>query len=224
MEKYFDTLKRCPLFAQIEAESLGKLLACLGAAVRSFSKGEFIFSAGDAISSVGVVLSGGVHVLQEDYWGHRTILAFVAPAQLFGEAFSCAEAESLPVSVQAAEDSEILLVDYSRITTTCPSACGFHSRLIQNMMRILAQKNILLTQKIEIVTHRTIRERLLAYLSAQAVAVGTSHFTIPFDRQELADYLAVDRSAMSAELTKMRAEGLIWTSRSAFELRGGDIR
>jgi len=218
METYFAVIKRCMLFSGMDDAELGAMLGCLSAARRSYGKNEFVFSAGDAVQAVGVVLSGGVHVLQEDYWGNRRILAYIPPSGLFGEAFSCAELDNLPVSVIAAEASEILLMDYKPIVTTCSSACLFHTALIKNMLRLLAQKNIMLTQKMEIITHRTTRERLLAYLSAQALRAGRSRFTIPFNRQELADYLSVERSAMSAELSRMQAEGLLRTNRSEFEL------
>ena len=218
MEAYLEIIKQCPLFAGIEDSNLRALLDCLMAVRRSYKKNEFVFSAGDAVGSVGIVLSGGVHVLQEDYWGNRAILAHIPPGGLFGEAFSCAEIDSIPVSVVAVEKTEILFIDYKRIITSCSSSCVFHLALIKNMMKLLAQKNIMLTQKMEIVTHRTTRERLLAYLSAQAIKAGKSRFTIPFNRQQLADFLSVERSAMSAELSKMQSDGLIRTDRSDFEL------
>ena len=218
MEKYFEVVKQCFLFDGIEDSNLRASLDCLMAVQRSYKKSEFVFSAGDAVKYVGVVLSGSVHILQEDYWGNRTILAHISPGGLFGEAFSCAEIDNLPVNVIAAEKSEILLIDYKRIISTCSSACVFHMALIKNMMKMLAQKNIMLTQKMEIITHRTTRERLLAYLSAQAIKAGKSRFTIPFNRQQLADYLSVERSAMSTELSHMQSDGLIRTDRSEFEL------
>ena len=218
MEKYLEIIQRCLLFAGMETANLRHLLDCLAAVRRSYKKQKFIFSAGDAAQCVGIVLSGHAHILQEDYWGGRTILADIAPGGVFGEAFSCVGAESLPVSVLAAEQAEVLLLDYRRIITTCTSSCGFHTALVQNMMQMLAQKNIMLTQKMEILAHRTTKERLLAYLSAQAMQRGASRFTIPFNRQQLADFLSVERSAMSAELSKMQADGLLWTNRSEFEL------
>ena len=218
MDKKSERIRVCPLFAEIDDSSLRTLLDCLHTVQRGYDKNEFIFAAGDAVSSVGILLSGGVRVLQEDYWGNRTILAHINPGGLFGEAFSCAETDYLPVGVLAAEKSEILLIDYRRIITTCRASCAFHTQLIKNMMKILARKNIMLTQKMEIVTHRTTRARLLAYLSAQAIERGGSRFFIPFNRQELADYLSVERSAMSAELSHMQADGLIWTKRNEFEL------
>ena len=218
MENYLEIIKQCPLFDGIKELNLKSLLNCLMATRRSCQKNEFVFSAGEVVQSVAIVLSGGVHILQEDYWGNRTILAHIPPGELFGEAFSCAETDSVPVSVIAVEKTEVLLIDYKRIVTTCSSSCAFHLALIQNMLKLLAQKNIMLTQKMEIVTQRTTRERLLAYLSVQAVKAGKNRFTIPFNRQQLADYLSVERSAMSAELSRMQADGLISTNRSEFEL------
>ena len=218
MENYFEVIKQGTLFSGIKDENLSVLLDCLAAVRHSHNKNELIFSAGDSVQSVGIVLSGSAHILQEDYWGNRTILAHIPPSGLFGEAFSCAEMETLPVSVIAAEKSEVLLIDYKRIITTCSSSCVFHMALIKNMIKLLAQKNIMLTQKMEIVTRRTTRERLLAYLSTQAIKSGKSSFVIPFDRQQLADYLSVDRSAMSAELSHMQSDHLIRTNKSEFEL------
>lgn len=211
-------LKRCPLFFGIDDSDFNMLLDCLNVAYRLYKKHAFIFTSGDTVRSVGIVLSGSVHVLQEDYWGNRTILAHIDAGGLFGEAFSCAEIDDLPVSVMAAEKAEVALLDYKRILTSCSTSCVFHHALIHNMMRILARKNILLTQKMEILTRRTTRERLLAYLSSQAIKAGKSRFIIPFDRQELANYLSVERSAMSAELSRMQADGLIRTHKSDFEL------
>ena len=220
MDSYFDILAACPLFAGIDAAQLRQLMDCLTAARRTYSDGEFVFSAGDEFRAACVVLAGSVHVLQEDYYGNRTILAQIGAGELFAEAFSCAEVAAVPVSAVSAGKSEVLLIDYGRIITTCSSACVFHTMLIRNMLRLLAQKNIMLTQKMEIITHRTTRERLMAYLSAQAQRAGASRFTIPFNRQQLADFLSVERSAMSAELSRMRADGLIRTNRSDFELLG----
>ena len=218
MSTFLSSVKKCPLFAHIEEPNLQPLLDCLGPMQRTYSKSEFIFMAGARVKYVGVVLSGSVNVVQEDYWGNRAILAHVETGDLFGEAFSCVETDSLPIGALATEDSELLLLDYKRIINTCPTACKFHTALIHDMVKILAQKNIMLTQKMEIVTRRTTRERLMAYLSLQAIRAGESRFVIPFDRQQLADYLSVERSAMSTELSKMQADGLIWTQRSEFEL------
>jgi len=218
MEKYLEIIKQCQLFSGIEDSNLKTLLNCLTTIQRAYKKGEFVFSAGDTVQSVGIVLAGSVHILQEDYWGNRTILANIPPGGLFGEAFSFAEIDSLPVNVMTVEKAEVLLVDCRKIITTCSSSCAFHLALTKNMIKLLAQKNIMLTQKMEIITRRTTRKRLLAYLSLQAIKAGKSRFTIPFNRQQLADFLSVERSAMSAELSHMQLDGLIHTKRSEFEL------
>lgn len=218
MKKYLPTIKKCPLFAGIDDSGLKTLLDCLSASLVPYEKNSFVFMADDAVTNIGVVLSGRVHVLKEDFWGNRSILDHIGPGGLFGEAFSCAEVPKLPVSVIAAEKSDILLVDYRRIIRTCTSACAFHTGLIQNMMRILARKNVMLTQKLEYVTRRTTREKLLSYLSAQAGQAGSNSFEIPYNRQELAEYLSVDRSAMSGELGRMRDDGILRFHRNSFEL------
>jgi len=218
MKKDLEMTKQCLLFAGIDDADLKALLHCLMATRHSYKKNEFVFSAGDAAGSVGIVLSGGVHILQEDYWGNRAILAHVGSKGLFGEAFAFAEADRLPVSVIVVEKTEVLLVDCKRMLTTCSSSCVFHTTLIKNMLKLLAEKNMMLTQKMQLITHRTTRERLMAYLSAQALLSEKSRFTIPFNRQQLADFLAVERSAMSAELSRMQADGLIYTNKSEFEL------
>jgi len=211
-------IKKCPLFAGIEDDQLESLLYCLTAAKRVYIKDEFIFRADNKAVSVGIVISGGVRVIQEDFWGNRAILAHIGPGGLFGEAFSCAGTDRLPVSVVASEKSEVMMVDYRKIVTACTSACVFHTRLVMNMLRILAEKNIMLTRKIEHLSLRTIRERLLSFLSVQAVQAKSDVVEIPFNRQELADYLCVDRSALSRELGLMQNEGILHYDKNRFEL------
>ena len=214
----FEKIKNSPLFRGIDESQLASLLACLTAVKRRYRKDELIFVAGEKPISVGIVLSGSVRVLQEDFWGNRTILAHIESSGLFGEAFSCAEQVALPVSVIACEATEIMLIDYRKIITTCSSACVFHTQLVMNMMRILAKKNILLTKKLEYLSKRTTREKLLSFLSAQAVSAKSTIVEIPFNKTELAEYLCVDRSALSRELSAMKAEGLLQYDKNSFEL------
>lgn len=218
MKTFIPVLKTCPLFKGIDENDLSALLKCLSSTEKSYDKNEFVFMAGDAASSVGIVLSGSVTVLHEDFWGNRSILTRLEPGELFAEAFSCAESDSLPVSVITDDKSVVLLVDCKRIITTCSSVCNFHTILIKNMLNILAHKNTMLTRKIEHLTKHNTREKLLSYLSSQAQLAGKNSFDIPFNRQELADYLSVDRSAMSTELGKMRDEGLLSFDRNHFVL------
>lgn len=219
MKKVFDVLKRCSLFVGISEKDMESLLSCLDAREIDVKKGDVIFHAGDRPDYIGIVLQGNAHVVQEDYWGNRTILTDIQEGDLFGEAFSCAEVAVLPVSVLAQEEGVFLLVDSKRILTVCSSACAFHARLIRNLMKIIANKNIMLTRKMEHITKRTTRDKVLSYLSACAIAKGSNSFTISFNRQEFADYLSVERSALSNTLCKMRDDGMIEFEKNKFMLK-----
>jgi CRP-like cAMP-binding protein len=218
MKKYFDILKTVDLFKGIEEAELQPLLACLSAKEAHYKKGQTVFFNGENIERFGIVLSGQVQVVQDDYYGNRSILAKIGTGHLFGESFACAEIKKLSVSVLATTESELLFIDCRRLAVPCAEACVFHSSLIRNMLSIVSMKNISLTQKIEFTSKRTTREKLLAYLSVEATKVGSSRFSIPFNRQELADYLSVDRSAMSAELSKLRDDGILNFHKNLFEL------
>jgi len=219
MEQYFDTLLACPLFEGISPAELPALLGCLGASVRKLPRHAFILEADSPVSRFGIVLSGAVDVVMEDFWGNRSLVSRLAPGELFGESLACARTDRSPTSACAAEDAQVLLLDARRVTTGCEHACGFHARLIDNLMRILAAKNVLLTRKIEHVTRRTMREKVLSYLSSEARRANAGTFWIPFDRQALADYLAVDRSALSAELSRMKREGILDYEKNRFVLK-----
>lgn len=223
MEIDYDFLAAIPLFDGISSEELKHLLSCLNAKQQFFTKQEILLLEGQPASLVGIVLSGSVLIVKEDYRGNRIILAEVSAGELFAEAFSCAQMEHLPVTVVSAQESTVLWIDYRRVVSVCSSACGFHANLIQNMLRILAGKNMLLNRKIEYISKRTIREKLLAFLSDQAFGTVEKEFSIPFSRQELADYLCVDRSALSAELSKMRGAGLLEFHRNRFTLHAAAL-
>lgn len=159
-----------------------------------------------------------MQLVNDDAFGNRNIIEVIGEGEMFGEAFSCAGEKRIPLSVETQTDSEILFLDYKRVISTCSSSCLFHSRLVENMVRILGRKNVLLTKKIRHLSKRSTREKLLSYLSEEAQKTGKNEFTIPFSRQELADYLCVERSAMSAEISKLRDEGVLTTTRSTFHL------
>lgn len=218
MKKYLDVLQAVALFRGIELSELLSLLSCLSAKEAHYAKDQTILLSGEHRSCFGVVLSGQVQVVQDDYYGNRSILAQIGEGNLFGESFACAETKALPVSVLAMTESAVLFIDSRRLAAPCCNACRFHSKLIQNLLRIVSMKNIALTQKIEMTSKRTTREKLLAYLSNEAKKAGSNCFSIPFNRQELADYLAVERSAMSAELSKMRKDGILQFHKNQFEL------
>lgn len=218
MKNFFNILKKCPLFNNIEDENLSAILGCLGAKKAFYRKSETVFTEGDPAKYIGVVLSGRVQIERVDYYGNRSILGNVEPGQLFAEAFACGKTEILPVSVVASDDAEVLLLDCNRVIHSCSNGCEFHSRLILNLLKIVANKNIHLTQKAEIISKRTTREKLLAYLMLLAKETGSNSFTVPFNRQELADYLEVDRSGLSSEIGKLIKEGKLECCRSKFRL------
>jgi len=218
MKKYLSVFESCPLFDGIEAGQLTAMLSCLGAKVREYGKGEVIFAEGEPPVHVGVVLSGCAQIVREDFYGNRSIVASIEPGQLFGETFACAGAARIPVSVVAVEKSAVMLVDCRRITMTCSNACAFHSQMILNLLKVVAQKNMVLNRKIEVTSKRTTRDKLMTYLMGEAKKLGASEFTIPFDRQSLADYLGVERSALSVEIGKLRASGVLEAERSRFRL------
>jgi CRP-like cAMP-binding protein len=213
-------LLKCPLFESIAEKDLTSLLNCLKAKRRKIEKGSFIFNVGDRVSSVGILLSGRLHIVADDFWGNRSIVSNVEPGELFGEVFAFSITEEIPISVTAAIASEIVLIDYKKIITTCSSACVFHTLLIRNMLKNLAKKTFSLMQKMDFITQRTTREKLLSYLSSYAQNVKNDGFEIPFNRQELADYLSVERSALSAELCRMRDEEILTFNKNKFQLLG----
>lgn len=221
-KKYVYVLRKTPLFAGVSEEELPAILECLKAKSRSFGKNSYILRAGQEVFDVGIVLSGTAQVYREDLSGNRTILTSLSPGDLFAEAFVCSHIKTLPVTVYSVTESVVLFIDYHRITTGCSSACPFHSRIIQNMLAILADKNILLSQKIEHLSRRTTKEKLLSYLEEQSLKTGAPSFCIPFSRQELADYLCVERSGMSAALSSMKADGLLEYHKNHFTLLSAD--
>lgn len=220
MENYFAVLDTCPLFAQVGRENYEKMLRCFGARIVSVRKNAAIFSEGQTADRVGIVLSGSVQIVQEDYLGNRSILSVAFPGELFAEGFACAGVDSLPVGAIAATDSTVMLVDCSHIMTMCANACAFHNQMIRNLLLSVAQSNLRLNQKIEILSKRTTREKVMAYLLSEAKLHGSNDFVIPYDRQELADYLGVERSAMSTVISGLCRDGFIRTERRHFHLMG----
>ena len=218
MEEYFDILSQCPLFAGISRQELGQMLRCLGGKITGIAKGNPVFLEGAPAEFVGVVLDGKVQILRTDYYGNRSVLTVVSPGGLFGEAFACAGVETLPVSAIALQTCTVLLLDCKRVLTGCSNACPFHSRLVRNLLQGIAQKNLILTRKIQCMSQKTTQEKLMEFLLEQAKQQGSAEFVIPYDRQALADYLGVERSAMSAEISKLKKAGRIDCSGSRFRV------
>lgn len=217
MEQELHVVLSSPLFAGFSEEEAKAMLGCLSGERARYERGEFLLHAGEQTYRFGLVLSGSVHILREDFWGNRNILSEIGAGGLFAETYADTGA-ALEVSVMAADAADILLLDARRVFATCMSVCPYHTRLLRNFRGVLAQKNLMLTRKLAHLSQRSTREKLLSYLSAEALRQGAAAFAIPFDRQQLADYLSVDRSAMSSELSKMQREGLLTYSRNRFTL------
>ena len=207
-----------PLFRQIPAEELGELLTCMGAFRRRYRRGELILRRGDRVERLGLVLSGAVHVVKEDFWGNRTIVGLAESGEVFAESYACLSAEPLEVSALAAAETEVLFLDAGRAASVCSRGCASHAQLSRNLLSLLAGRNLALTRKMGHMARRTTRDKLLSFLSAQALQAGSSDFDIPLDRQQLADYLAVDRSALSAVLGRLRDEGVLQFHKNHFRL------
>lgn len=207
-----------PLFKDINEKELDSLLLCLMPIVKSYSKDSIIFAEGEHVSTIGVVISGKVQIIKEDFYGNRNILTEIAENGLFAETFPFVKVEKLPVTVVAETDCEIMFINHKSITTGCALACGFHTKLIENLLFVIARKNLILNKKIEHFSERTTREKLLSFLFAQEKEANAKEFDIPFDRQELADYLCVERSAMSNELSKLRKEGILDFNKNHFKI------
>lgn len=195
------------------------MLACFGAYEKQYAKGDTIYHAGEYVENMGMVLTGSVIIELSDLWGNATVLGSVEAGQLFAETYACIPGEALMVSVEASEKCNILFLNASRLLTTCQNSCAYHARLIQNLLQIMAQKNLALSRRSVHTSPKSIRGRLLSYLSEHAKQCGSFHFTIPFNRQQLADYLGVDRSALSNELSKMRNEGILTYEKNVFSLK-----
>ena len=209
-------LTQTSLFSGISQADLSALLSCLAAVERRYSKGAVILAEGEPTQWMGLVLEGRAIISCADVWGKSSILGFAEPGAVFGEAYACVPGEALLISVCAAEETRVLFLNVSKLLTVCGNACPFHARLIRNLLSISAGKNLQLSRRIFHTTPKSIRGRLLSYFSECAKKSGSLTFTLPFNRQQLADYLGVDRSAMSSELSKMQRDGLI-------QVQGGTI-
>lgn len=218
MKKYVSTLKRTKLFEGLENEEIISMLSCLGAKLITYKKGEYVLRQGEYLSNVFILVEGNLHIQNDDYWGNHSILRQISPGEMFGESYIAPESGALLNDVVAITDSTVIFFDLKKILTACSSACKFHTMVVQNMFFAISEKNRKLVQKMGHISKRTTREKLISFLSEEAKKHNSSNFTIPFNRQQLADFLSVDRSAMSKELCKMRDEGLLEFDRNFFEL------
>ena len=219
MKVFLPVIRSSQLFSGTSEEELTAMLSCLKAEKKDFPKEAFVLRAGDAADSIGLVLSGNILVIQEDIWGNRNILSKAGAGQTFAAAYACAPGSVLNVSVMTETPVTAMFLNVRRILTVCPSACSHHSRIIRNLLSEMAEKNLRLSEKLTHMGQRSTRAKLMSYLSSEAQRLGKYEFDIPFSRQQLADYLAVERSGLSLEVGKMRSEGLLDFHKSHFILK-----
>ena len=219
LEKYLKILKKCQLFEDVGDGELLRMLTCLGARVERFERKDTVFFEGDPAEKIGILISGELHLISIDYLGNRNILEVITPSDMFCEAFACARPTVMPISVVAEKSSEVMLIDAAHVMHTCEKVCLFHRKMIYNLVKDLAKKTVAYHKRVEVTSKRTTRAKLMAYLGLVAEQKGSRSFDIPFDRQELADYLEVDRSGLSAEISKLKKEGLIDCHKFSFTIK-----
>ncbi len=209
------------LFQGTTPDEIKTMLGCLQAEQKTYQKGEMIYRIGDVVSSVGLVLSGSISIENDDIWGNKSILDTASAGQVFAETYACVPSEPMMVNVMASEKTEVLFLNVRKILQVCSNSCSHHNKIIHNLLAVSARKNLNLSRRIFHTSAKSIRGRVLSYLSYQAMKQNSRTFDIPFSRQQLADYLSVDRSALSGELSKMQQEGLLQFKRNHFVLLQG---
>lgn len=227
MKKYEKILLSQPFFAGIAEEDMEKVLSCLSAKMQEYERGSVLFRQGEKMEQMGIVLEGSISLEKEDFWGNRSILAIVEAREVFGEVYACRKERTLNINVTAQYRTKVLLLDLTPVLDRREGEGpgkeeALYEKLTVNLVHILADKTWSMARKTEYLSGRGIREKVEAYLSAQAQMAGEGDFIIPLNRQELADFLAVDRSALSRELGKMRREGILDYRKNHFRLLAAD--
>lgn len=218
MKNYINYLKNMPLFKNISSNRIHELLEILNAYVNHYQKNEYVKHTGDPVNFIGIILEGNIQIIQDDFYGNRNIIASFDAGSLFAEAFVCAGIPTLPVDILANSNTEIMFISSQKIFAPCSCCCEYHHIFITNLLKIVATKNIILSQKLHCISHKTTEEKILSYLNSQAKLHDSYEFDIPFNRQGLADYLGVERSAMSTVINQLVKQEVIETNRSHFKI------
>lgn len=218
MKNYLKILKNTPLFEGLNDDDILNLLTCLSYSIKTYEKNRIILREGDDISHIAIILNGRVNILKEDYFGNVNIITTLKKADTFAEVFVLSGLGTSEVTAISIEKSKILFLNFEKIISACNMSCPFHNKIIENTVKSLAQKNLLLRQKIEFISKRNIKTKVLSYLSYMAKKNNSDVFTIPFDRQGLADFLYIDRSALSRVLSELKNKGIIDYKKNKFKL------
>ena len=218
MRPDYEMLSHLSLFSGIHTDNLQAMLQCIGGRFQTLHKGEFPILARDEVPYVGIILKGRIHIIHEDAWGDTAILSAMGPGELFGETFACGANLHSSATFQAVRETRILALPFRKVIHTCQNSCPFHYQLIENMLRMVSDKNARLMEKLEIVSKKTLRRKILTYLSFQAECQESRTFELPLSRTQLADYLCADRTAVARELARMKQEGRIDFEKNTFTL------
>ena len=218
MNDYTNVLNRSMLFKDISDDEKADILGCLTYQIKEFRQGHAIALEGNEIRYFGLILEGSIDMIKEDVWGNRTLITRMSEGELFGETFACGIEQQSVVTFTAVGNVTVMMLPFMQVIHTCSNSCSFHEKLIRNLVHTIAMKNKSLMQKVEIITKKNLREKILAYLSIQAQMQNTRYFQIPLKRSELAQYLCADRSALTRELTQMREEHIIDFDRNTFRI------
>ncbi len=216
--KNYKSLLKYEIFAGIKEEEIEPLFNCLGITIKEYDKDEYIFFNSNKLNNIGLVNKGVVHMIKEDYWGNKSIFMIMKSGEIFGESYICSDVLTSNVSFYTSTSCEIIFLPFSRVLKTCERSCQFHNRLIENMVKEIAKKNIQFIEKINILSKRSIREKIMTYLSQLAQITGNSKFILPLGRNELSEYLGVNRSALSRELSQMKKDRIIDFNKDIFEI------
>lgn len=218
LESVIQQVKDMSLFRSMSTQDISSALACVGAYTRRYLKSEYIITNEATVKNIGLIMSGAVQMVQEDMWGNKSVLVTLKCNEIFGESFACGGSLMSTVSFVAVKDMEVMFLPFARVIRSCQNACGHHQKLIENMVTLIAEKNVMLMEKLDILSKKTLREKLLEYLSVQAGDDHKRTITIPLGRVQLAEYLCVDRSALTRELNNMKSEGIIDFDKNTFRI------
>ena len=207
-----------PMFKGISLTNCETLMHCLGCTEKAYNKEQIIPTAGIYARQIGIVVSGCIHTIQEDVWGRRAFLSYAKDDGIFGEVLLGGPSAERGIIFKAAEPTTVMYLPVDRILHPCRNSCPFHHELSRNLFRMISNSNAELTEKIEITSKSSLREKILAYLSIESRRNGSTRFTVPLNRTEMADYLCTNRSALSRELTKMKNDGIIDYENKSFHI------
>lgn len=214
-----EILKRTGLFKNMSIEEITNLLSDLDSKVYKYGKEEMILKTGEVNRKIALVIEGVIHITKFDYLGNLSLIAIIKPGELFGESYALTDGEKLGVSAVSETESTVLFIDVEKFNDEKINELDSFKKFNRNLMYILANKNIQMSKKLDHLTKRSIREKVVSYLSQVSIEAGSSSFEIPLNRQQMADYLCIDRSALSRELMNLKSENKIDYYKNEFKLK-----